>query len=604
MSVHVLFPVALFYGDLVSDALVMTNFWQTHRYQYFTLNALAILAGLVTTSVIGSAGMGGSSDVLRPIQGYTGALTFLHLLPLYCLTWACWEFWAAKFATYKSDAFDHRLRDSGLTALMASSTIGETFGEAMLSSFVQLYAALRQGPMQWPSLLACSVLLSLISLVGSFSKIDKFGHVSRYRQGQAVVVGLAKPQTVAYAAVLLYRWLAVCNRLLLFPLFQLALHEDWPCLLPELQLWHVAYGGSLLWFADCILQAVLVLCCTQNPWKLFFAIPNTLSSFEPLLLSGEGALLSVNVELHAVLHCAESVAAIWMASTFGSGVPALWEEHGFALRLFLACSVIQWPLLLILRQLESDCFVVKDCLSQEAQSICDSCDKKIPLYVAAMVPFTMHSGCDISKLVDLMMNRRESSQVAAQTCDLIKRHVLPGKGSQLPENVTAVSCMKAILCAMDAHASSPEVQEQAVWCLKNLALNRPENEKTLMTLRGAEAILKAMKEHCSNEAVQKEGCVAVAKLTAKHRNVLKFLSLRADEIVLDALRNYTTSGGVQWWAFQALGNMAESSEGRASLREHRAADLIGVAMSNGNSEIQRKGQELLEKLAQVGHTGP
>ena len=36
----------------------------------------------------------------------------------------------------------------------------------------------------------------------------RFGHVSRYRQGQAVVVGVAKPQSVAYAALLLYRWLA------------------------------------------------------------------------------------------------------------------------------------------------------------------------------------------------------------------------------------------------------------------------------------------------------------------------------------------------------------------------------------------------------------
>ena len=36
----------------------------------------------------------------------------------------------------------------------------------------------------------------------------RFGHVSRYRQGQAVVVGLARPQSVAYATLLLYRWLA------------------------------------------------------------------------------------------------------------------------------------------------------------------------------------------------------------------------------------------------------------------------------------------------------------------------------------------------------------------------------------------------------------
>ena len=319
----------------------------------------------------------------------------------------------------------------------------------------------------------------------------------------------------------------------------------------------------------------------------------------------------VNVELHAVLHCAESVAAIWMATAFGSGVPALWEEHGFALRLFLASSVIQWPLLVILRcfcshQLPSHDFVAvrDDCLSEEAQSICDSCDAKIPLYVAATVPFTMKSGCDVAKLLDLMMKGQASAQVAAQTCDLIKRHVLPKKSSELPANVTAASCMQAVLCAMDAHLSSPEVQEQAVWCLKNLALNRPENEETLMTLGGAEAILRAMTENCSNEAVQKEGCVALAKLTTEHQNVLRFLGLGADQVILDALRNYTTSTGVQWWAFQALGNLAESREGRAKLRESLAAAVINAAMSSGNSEIQQNGQLLLDKLGQVGHTGP
>ena len=47
-----------------------------------------------------------------------------------------------------------------------ASTIGETFGEAMLSSFVQLYAALRHGPMQWPSLLACSAARPNASCAG------------------------------------------------------------------------------------------------------------------------------------------------------------------------------------------------------------------------------------------------------------------------------------------------------------------------------------------------------------------------------------------------------------------------------------------------------
>jgi hypothetical protein len=73
---------------------------------------------------------------------------------------------------------------------------------------------------------------------------------------------------------------------------------------------------------------------------------------------------------------------------------------------------------------------------------------------------------------------------------------------------------------------------------------------------------------------------------------------------LEALRNYPISTGVQRWAFLALGNLPESSEARANLREPLAADVIDAAMSNGNSEIQEKGQLLLEKLAEGGHTGP
>ena len=208
-------------------------------------------------------------------------------------------------------------------------------------------------------------------------------------------------------------------------------------------------------------------------------------------------------------------------------------------------------------------------------------------------------------MIDLMMEGQESSQVAAQTCDLIKRHVLPGKSSELPADVTPARCMQAILRVMAAHSSSPEVHQQAVWCLKNLALNRAENEERLMAMGGAEAILRTMTENCSNEAVQKEGCVALAKLTIKpkHQNVLKFLRLGAGEAVLKAMQEHTDNVGVQTWALRALENLAESREGRAKLRD-LAVDVIDAAMSRGNSEIQKAGQQLREKLAQVHQTGP
>ena len=61
----------------------------------------------------------------------------------------------------------------------------------------------------------------------------------------------------------------------------------------ELQMWKVAYGGALLWSVDCTLQAALVLYSTGNYSKLLLAVPNTISAYEPLLLKGSDAFLSV-----------------------------------------------------------------------------------------------------------------------------------------------------------------------------------------------------------------------------------------------------------------------------------------------------------------------
>ena len=84
------------------------------------------------------------------------------------------------------------------------------------------------------------------------------------------------------------------NQKVLFPAFSTSSFDLVTLLGRNFSFGMLLTGGSLLWIADCILQAGLVFYCTENRWKLFFAIPNTLSSFEPLLLSGEGALLSAS----------------------------------------------------------------------------------------------------------------------------------------------------------------------------------------------------------------------------------------------------------------------------------------------------------------------
>ena len=295
-----------------------------------------------------------------------------------------------------------------------------------------------------------------------------------------------------------------------------------------------------------------------------------------------------------------------LASSLGSGVEKLWAEHSFVLRFFLACSILQWPLLVVLRQyfsqrLQSQSFVrLTDCLSAEAQATCDVCDRRIPIFIAAKIPFAKDSGCDVAKLVNLMLGGKATAQVTVRTCDLMKRYVLPKQPSQLPGNVTAASCMVAILKAMDQHTSSPEVQEQACWCLKNFASNNSENEVKLLAMGGAEAILKAIKHHAGNESVEKEGCVALAHLTGKQKNISKFLGLRADEWVLSFMQRHTSSCAAQKWGCQALANLAQSGDGRAKLNQRHASDLIQIAMANHkNVEVQTSAKLALERLAQI-----
>ena len=158
ISFGTLLPVCLMYSDMMTDLLVLQKFWSRKQLQYFTLNLFAIITGLVTSAIIGPGGVhiDTQSEVLQGMQGHLHVLSGLQLTPLFCMVLAFKEFWSSDFDSGKSWSFENRLRDKGITALLNSTTIGETFGEALLSSFVQLYAALRQGPLQWPSLLAFS----------------------------------------------------------------------------------------------------------------------------------------------------------------------------------------------------------------------------------------------------------------------------------------------------------------------------------------------------------------------------------------------------------------------------------------------------------------
>ena len=211
-----LFPIFLFYGDLVSDILVIRRFWSEGYIAYGVLNCLAILAGAVSSVVSGVHDFSTDSMllVLMICLQLTPLAVAVQATALFCAAIDC----SGTDPRYKS--LEGYLRDEGCATLLARSIAGEAFTEALLSIFVQTYAILRHA-ISLNHLTIASLLFSIGSIIRSFASLDKRGHVSREIRGQGIVVGLAEWTSLPFILVVVYRAAEVSSQVLFFPLFQL-----------------------------------------------------------------------------------------------------------------------------------------------------------------------------------------------------------------------------------------------------------------------------------------------------------------------------------------------------------------------------------------------
>lgn len=284
--VKFIFPVFMFYGDFISDIGMMHRFWLQEDYAFAVMNGLAILAGSISSVVLGVHDFSEDSLLLT-------VMIFLQLTPLAVVVQSIGLFCAAidgSGTDPRHKSLDGYLRDQ-VSSLLARATAGEAFTEALLSIFVQTYAILRQD-ISWTPLTITSILFSIGSIVKSFSNLDKRGHVSREIKGQGIVVGLAEMLSPPFLLTVAYRLAEVSSQILFFPLFQL--------IVDDAQIFGLRYSGVLLWAVDCLVQAALVWRCTCTWKKLVYAVPNTIGTFEPMLLVGKdgGAVLSTPAALH------------------------------------------------------------------------------------------------------------------------------------------------------------------------------------------------------------------------------------------------------------------------------------------------------------------
>ena len=331
--------------------------------------------------------------------------------------------------------------------------------------------------------------------------------------------------------------------------------------------------------------------------------PCVVSVVRVSLLSFSLKPLKVKVPLHALVHAAEAIVGLYIVATYGSSKANFWDEHKTPLRLFTASTLLQWPLLWLLRRfcayemLQKPCVI--DILSDQTRMVCDEADATVPLDVAALVPFAISSGCDVEKLLALVVQGGVQPHVTEKILLLVKRKAISNEGTEKGMAVAMfeLGAAQAILEAMQRHRDDAAVQEAGCGALRNLAVN-DENEVKLMELEAAQAILEAMKRHRDHAAVQEGGCGALGNL-ANAENRVKLMELEAAQAILEAMKGHRDHAGVQAGGCAALRSLAVNDENEVKLMELEAAQAILEAMKRhrDHAAVQKEGCRALWILA-------
>ncbi|CAE7439012.1 aarA [Symbiodinium natans] len=578
-----LFPVVLFYGDLMSDILMIWKFASEGKMAFAVMNTLAILAGS-TASVVNSVHDVSQDSLLLSL------MIFLQLTPLTIALQSIGLFCAAVNSSptdprYKS--LEGYLRDEGCQTLLQRAIVGEAFTESLLSTFLQTYALL-QHSVSWSSLTIVSLFFSVGSIVKSFAKVDLKGHVSRELKGQGIVVGLADWSSIPFILVVLYRLAEVTSQVLFFPLFQLIRDSHGV-------IFGLRCSGVILWMMDLAVQAALVYYGTGNITKLQWAVPNTIGVYEPMLIAGSGALLTISAKMHVLTHFLELVLATGFVCCFYmQRVNVVWEEHSRILCCFAMSNLAKYVLFAFVRKFcayqpeRPEEFPIQKILKNDASASADLADKRAPLEVAMSTALSVY-GADPQKLFDAMKD--DSTDIrkyyAGEVCHLVSR-LAQGKDIKKKESLMDQGAGDSVLAAIDMHLEDDEsddcpVLRGACRALMNLTTGSAKN-KQFFAEKGPGMMLNCMLKDSSIRAklVQQDILGPVVSNLKAHGddNLLQTATCGDSHLreklvqhhhpctneVLASMRKHPDDMDVQRNACSALRNLAPASDRETQLQ--------------------------------------
>lgn len=373
---EVIFPVGLYYADVVTDYSAMRVFWETDHREFLYLNLVGIMVAAAYCAVLVRCSAPAWSGVLA-------GLALFQLLPAGCLLCASCAF----FACGTAESMELEWSTMSIKPMLSCATFSESLLQALFGATAQTYSFLYHDLKQsQASTLRFSAMISIFSMTKGFTELDMQGKQLCVMYGVPIVTGAASTTDPALFAVIFYRAVAVVGRVLILVFFQIFTRDALQSL-----------GAPLLVCVDIGIQLRLINRSTRNPFKCGFCIANVVSPAEPILHSGGDAIYTTQPVLAASAHLVEAViagsAAAYIQGRWGTATSEDSTDN-LMLAAGVVCSLVQLPLLLLVRSLfayevesRETCGGAFSHLGPKGAAWCDKADLGAPLSMVALQAF-------------------------------------------------------------------------------------------------------------------------------------------------------------------------------------------------------------------------
>jgi len=203
----------------------------------------------------------------------------------------------------------------------------------------------------------------------------------------------------------------------------------------------------------------------------------------------------------------------------------------------------------------------------------------------------------IAIAVGVMKQYKASANIQTQGCRFLLR--LSEIQLQQPK-LTAAGGVGATITAMTNHEANVEVQEQGCIVLHNLGSSNASSKTKIASLRGIQAIVKAMDEHLECESLQLHAIWALQVLIPNRTNQDIMAASGGIEQLLKGLNKFPMSPAIQDRGCRALGNLAYShAENQKKIMDEQGfgAVLDAMATHQGVQAVQEHGCRALKNFS-------